>query len=767
MSTLEYNEFLESKRLVVEPSGFEPGEVSPKLFDFQRDIVRWACLKGKAAIFAGTGLGKTSIQLAWADQVVRHTGRNVLILAPLAVVDQTAREGLKFGIPCNVVASQDDVKPGINVTNYEKLHKFDVSKFDGVVLDESSCIKEFTSATRNAVIESFRLTPYKLACTATPAPNDYMELGNHSEFLGVMNRTEMLSSFFVHDGGRTSQWRLKGHAVTEFWHWVASWAVMMQMPSDLGYEDNGFRLPPMNVNQIVVDKSGYIVREAATLQDRRRARTDSIDARVKAAVGLIDDEKWIVWCNLNKEQDALKKALGDRCVSIQGSTPIEDRPALEQAWREGDVPVLVTKPEVYGWGVNWQHCHNVAFVGLSDSFEEYYQAVRRCWRFGQSETVNVYVVTSEKEGAVVANIQRKEKEFSAMISGMISATQEITARNIRQTVRDSDDYFEDVASGEPWTMILGDVVEKIREIEDDSIHYTIFSPPFSSLYTYSNSARDVGNCRNDDEFFNHFSYLAPELYRVLMPGRVMSVHCMNLPMIKERDGVIGIRDFRGDLIRIFQKAGFIYHSEVCIWKNPVTAMQRTKALGLLHKQLKKDSCMSRQGIPDYLVTFRKPGINPQPVTHTNQSYPVSKWQHVAEPIFEIADGNSDMDDQVASEGVCFFDYWMDINPSDTLQHRSAREEADERHVAPLQLEVIRRALELWSNENDLVLSPFAGIGSEGYEAVKSGRRFVGIELKKSYYDQACANLKVAEKMRDAPKQVCLAAFEEADDAGLY
>ena len=273
--------------------------------------------------------------------------------------------------------------------------------------------------------------------------------------------------------------------------------------------------------------------------------------------------------------------------------------------------------------------------------------------------------------------------------------------------------------GEKYALYNGDSAEVLKDIPGDSIHYIIYSPPFQSLYVYSNSDRDLGNCRTPAEFYEQFQYIGEELYRVLMPGRLMSFHCMNIPTSKERDGYIGIRDFRGELIRFFQDIGFIYHSEVCIWKDPVTAMQRTKALGLLHKQLKKDSCMSRQGIPDYLVTMRKPGDNPERVTHTNESFPVSLWQKYASPI------------------------WMDINPNDTLQYKSAREEKDERHICPLQLQVIERGIELWSNPGDTVLTPFMGIGSEAYTAVKMGRRAVGVELKDSYYRQAVANVKNA------------------------
>jgi len=278
-----------------------------------------------------------------------------------------------------------------------------------------------------------------------------------------------------------------------------------------------------------------------------------------------------------------------------------------------------------------------------------------------------------------------------------------------------------------FAMYHGDCVEVLKGIPDNSIHYTVFSPPFASLYTYSASPRDMGNCRNHDEFGEHFKYLVPELLRVTMPGRLVSFHCMLLPTSKTRDGVIGLRDFRGELIRAFIDAGWIFHSEVTIWKDPVIAMQRTKALGLLHKQIKKDSCRSRQGIPDYLVTMRKPGVNTERVEHTNESFPVQAWEHYASPV------------------------WMDINPNDTLQYRSAREHNDERHICPLQLEVIRRALRLWSNPDDTVLSPFGGIGSEGYAALEMGRRFVGAELKASYYQQACRNLKVAEDKGSQPQ----------------
>jgi len=288
-------------------------------------------------------------------------------------------------------------------------------------------------------------------------------------------------------------------------------------------------------------------------------------------------------------------------------------------------------------------------------------------------------------------------------------------------LNDAGEYQTGKAGNEKWTIHLGDCVEVARSLPDASIHYSIFSPPFASLYTYSNSDRDMGNCATYDEFYQHFTFLVDELFRITKPGRLVSFHCMNLQTSKFRDGVIGLHDFRGELIRMFSEKGWIYHSEVCIWKDPVTAMQRTKALGLLHKTIRKDSTMSRQGIPDYLVTMRKPGENTEPVSHTHNEFPVQLWQKYASPV------------------------WFDINPSNTLQYRTARENDDERHICPLQLEVIERGIELWSARGDLVFSPFTGIGSEGYVALQMGRRFVGAELKKSYFDLAVRNLEDATK----------------------
>jgi hypothetical protein len=735
-----YDAFLDAKRIESRPSGFTPDSICPTLFDFQRDIVTWACKRGKAAIFADCGLGKTPMQLEWARLVAEHTGGDVLILAPLAVAQQTRREGVKFGISVTVCRAQSDVRPGVNIANYEMLPHFDAGYFAGIVLDESSILKAHDGKTRNALIDAFASTPYKLACTATPAPNDHMELGNHAEFLGTMSRAEMLAMFFIHDGGDTAKWRLKGHAEQRFWEWVASWAVLMRHPSDLGYDDGAFVLPSLTVDRHVIASEQaptdtLFAVPAQTLLEQQRARKATIGQRVAEVAALVnaDDAPWLIWCDLNDESAALTAAIAD-AVEVKGADTPEHKESSLLGFSDGDVRVLVTKPSIAGFGMNWQHCSQMAFVGLSHSYEQYYQAIRRCWRFGQEHPVTAHIFVSDLETAVVDNVMRKEADAVRMAEAMVEHTASITSAEIHGTERTVSSYTTDEQSGDRWRMLLGDCVERTREIDSDSLHFSVFSPPFASLYTYSNSERDMGNSRNDAEFAEHFGYLVDDLYRVMMPGRLVAFHCMNLPTSKERDGVIGLRDFRGELIRAFTDRGFIYHSEVCIWKDPVTSMQRTKALGLLHKTIRKDSAMSRQGIADYLVVVRKPGDNPEPISHTADEFPVALWQRYASPV------------------------WMDINPSRTLQYRSARENADERHICPLQLDVIERAIELWTNPDDVVFSPFAGIGSEGYSAIKMGRRFVGIELKRSYYDVACRNLEHAEREANSGT-----LFDQSDD----
>lgn len=443
---MEYQDFIRHKRHDIKPTGFSinKSDINKGLFNFQKDIVTWALRRGRAAIFAGTGLGKSRMQVEWSQQVHRLSGGDVLLLAPLAVASQTVREGAELGYTVNLCRSQEDVKPGLNITNYEMLHKFDPTQFSGVVLDESSILKSFTGKVRTALIDSFKETPYRLACTATPAPNDFMEIGNHSEFLGVMNRSEMLSMYFVHDGGNTSKWRLKGHAEDVFWEWVASWGVVLEKPSDLGYEDGDYILPPLSINDYIIEIDRVIdgVGDANTLRERQLARRETVHDRVAAAAEIVNasDEPFLVWCDLNVESELLAAAIPG-AIEVKGSDKPEHKEKALLGFANGDIRVLITKPKIAGFGMNWQHCSKMAFVGLSDSFEQVFQAIRRCYRFGQKKPVDVYMITSSLEGATAENIKRKERDFQQMVSEMIKYTQRIQSNEIQASTRDVTKYM--------------------------------------------------------------------------------------------------------------------------------------------------------------------------------------------------------------------------------------------------------------------------------------------------------------------------------------
>ena len=446
-----YHDFLKTKEIKSISAGFEPGEDNPNLFEWQSDIVRWARLKGRAAIFADCGLGKTPMQLQWASQVSRHEGKPVLICAPLAVATQTQKEGNKFDVPVTVCRNKDQVQPGVNITNYEMLDHFDAEIFAGVVLDESSILKDATSATRKMLMEKFKNTPYKLCCTATPSPNDFMELGTHSDFLGVMNQPEMLATFFIHDGGNTSKWRLKGHAEAKFFEWVASWACCITNPADLGYDGSDFVLPELRIEEIITetkemaDSTGQMLMFAETkqtLSERREARRNSLGDRVQAAADIANatTEQVLVWCDLNAESEALAAAI-DGAVEVRGSQTPDYKETAMNGFSDGVNRVLVSKPSIAGWGMNWQQCNTMIFVGLSDSFEAYYQAVRRCWRFGQMRPVTVYIIISDAEGCVKANIERKQADAQRMTRELVKFTKDILAAEIRHTARISENYI--------------------------------------------------------------------------------------------------------------------------------------------------------------------------------------------------------------------------------------------------------------------------------------------------------------------------------------
>lgn len=722
----EYQEFLDQKKQQRVESGFvvNDEQLNPALFPFQKYCVKRALAVGKFALFEDCGLGKTIQQLEWAQKVCEKIDKPVLILAPLAVISQTIKEGEKFGYVVKEIGDMDyqqDMETGIYITNYDNMEHIEAYHFGGVVLDESSILKNFQGKTRTALIDEFRNTPYKLACTATPSPNDTTEICNHSEFLDVMSRTEMLAMYFVHDGGSTSDWRLKGHAKQMFWDFVSTWAVMLNKPSDIGYDDAGYDLPPLNVVQEIVETpkrdNGMLFNITAVsateyhkeLRETYQIRLD----RVAEMVNARPTENFIIWIGHDDEGKYLRSLLPD-AIEVKGSDSKQFKKDMLLGFGRGEFRVLITKLKIAQFGLNYQNCHNQIYASLDFSFEATYQGIRRSYRFGQTEQVNIYLITTDTMQNVKNAFDKKQAAFREMQAAMTLAMN----RNIKNQIQMQRMEVKNEYKSDYCHIKLGDCVQLIQEVPDESVGFSIFSPPFAELYTYSDKLEDMGNSKDYNEFFKAFKFLVGELYRVLWPGRNIAVHCMDLPIQKGKEGFIGLRDFSGMILQAFEEVGFIYHSRVTIWKNPVTEMQRTKALGLLHKQVKKDAAMSRVGIPDYLMVFRKEGEHDHPV-HCDIS--VDTWQKWASPV------------------------WMDIDYGNTLNAAAGRDSNDEKHICPLQLDTIERAIRLWTNEGDTVLTPFLGIGSEVYTAIKTGRYGIGFELKESYFNEAiknCRNIEV-------------------------
>jgi hypothetical protein len=721
---MSYADFLASKRLVAPAAGrtVEAAAVNPTLFGFQQELVRWAVRKGRAALFADTGLGKSRMQVEWA----RLLGERTLIIAPLGVTRQTVREAATIGVEVRDARRQADAGAGISITNYEMAEHFDADAFGAVVLDESSILKALAGATRQRLTQMFAQTPYRLCCTATPAPNDITEIANHAEFLGLLRRMDMLASFFVHDD---AGWRLKGHAEQPFYRWLASWAMAVRRPSDLGYADDGYLLPPLSIRPLWVD-AAYVpdgqlfFTQLRGVGDRTAVRRSTLEARVAAAAELVnaEDEPWICWCGLNEESRALAAAIPSS-VEVRGTDSADEKAAAIAGFVEGRYRVLVTKPRIAGWGLNLQHCARMVFVGLSDSWESYYQCLRRCYRFGQTRPVQATIVLAHVEDAVYQNVMDKEREAARMSEHLIAHVRDFERAEIAAAGSAQERYETAEERGAGWRLLLGDSAERLAELADESVDLSVFSPPFMSLYTYSPTERDVGNCTTSAAFFEHFGYIIAHLLRVTRPGRLACVHVAQVPAMLERDGFIGLKDFRGQTIEAFTAWGWIHHGEVCIDKDPQAQAIRTKSKALLFVQVHKDSSWSRPALADYILVFRKPGANVVPIVPDLSN---DEWIEWARPI------------------------WYGIKESDTLQYSVAREDDDERHICPLQLGTIERCIRLWSNRGETVLDPFAGIGSTLYQAVLLGRRGLGCELKRSYFETACRYLREAEARARQP-----------------
>jgi DNA modification methylase len=607
---------------------------------------------------------------------------------------------------------------------------------NGYLVHNSSILKNLTGKRRNQLVNMFADTPYRLCATATPSPNDINEVGNHSEFLGHMKMSHMSSIFFVHEQNiqhtLKNRWRLKGYAHDDFYKWLASWAVAINYPSDLGYDDDGFILPDLNITHKMVDFDftpegmlpGFNTQSGISAMEANKIRRETIQERNELIAAMINgnSEQWLVWCGLNDEASDLQKLIPES-VNVHGSLSPEEKAKAMLAFQDGEIKVLITKIKIAGMGMNLQNSHNMVFDGLNYSWEGYYQAIRRQWRHGQTQPVNVTIVTSTHEKQIYESVLHKERIATEMTDKLIAATKRYTLEELNRNYQEDWRYRSEDTQSHDWHMMLGDSAERMKELDDNSIDLTISSPPFSSLYIYSNTPRDLSNCMSMEEFFEHHDFIVRETLRITKPGRLACIHVQDIKTMKNQEGYRGLKDFSGMVIRAYQDAGWIYRATVTIWKNPQILASRNKDTDLLFATGKRDATALSPAPPDYLLLFRKPGDNQVPVLpYANNQMTEEDWILWAAPV------------------------WYDIKETDVLNVRHARSKADEKHMCPLQLDFIERCIKLYSNPGEMLFDPFAGIGSTGYEGLRWDRKFTGIELKPEYYNVACRNLKNAETL---------------------
>lgn len=766
---MNYNSFIQDKVKRFDSMGFDIDieSINTDMFEWQKIITRFSLHNGRGGLFEECGLGKTLQELELALKCSEKTGKPSLIYAPLAVNKQTIKEGVKFGYEVNPCRNMDEIKSGINISNYEMMQHFDYSQIGCVVLDEADILQSFMGKYKQYLVDNCKHIPYRFTATATPASNSHMEILNQAEFLGIMTSNEALARWFINDTMAMGNYRLKDHAKKDFSKWLSSWSVFLKKPSDIGFSDEGYATPGVETYEHIIDyKEQFDIEKGLLFKGQEKINAtqlyrelrETAQERCEFAAELVknDSEQWAVWCNTNHESELLKKLIGEDCVEVKGSMPIDKKEDYIDAFSEGKARIIITKPSICGFGLNWQDKHKTCAVGMNFSFKQRYQYLKRFDRFGQTKKVQDHVVLSPAEKQIYDRVNQKginHDELMSFIRNDIDSLQ-----NPKSKTKLTMSYKKKEYSGQNYKIIVGDSCQEIQNIPDNSIHFNIFSPPFSNLYIYSDSAFDMGNCDNDETFFKQFDFLIPELYRITMPGRLCAVHCKQLVDYKGRDGRAGLRDFRGEIIRHFEKHNWKYHSEVCIWIDPVLEMQRTKANGLLHKTIKRDSSFSRQGMPEYLVVFRKwaeEGENTIPVERplgfqdyignddsiqlsdidilktmeekAKQDNDKKKVKNIKKEIVHAQTGNSINIWQRYASPV-----WWDINRTDVLNHRIARSDQDEKHIAPLQLSVIKRAIHLWTLPGETIFTPFCGIGSEIYGANEINRKGIGIELKPEY-----------------------------------
>lgn len=826
----DYQDFLQ-KKSILDVGARLPltAELSPYHFPFQRDIVTWAAMRGRALLGPDCGLGKGLMILELCHQAALYTGKPSIILAPPGVKAQFKLEAAKFGFDVNLVDEEHQIEPGINITNYQRLTvreqnksdeylefwsshaaeqigvgkyerlRFNPALFGCLALDEGSILKHFNATTRSWATLMAQNIPYRFVATATPAPNDYMELINYSELLGIMKGIQARAMFFIQDGNSAQQYKIKPWAWEPFWKWVCQWAVVIRKPSDLGYDDTGYILPPKNEYLISLPDSRIpdgemFPRLAIGLSEAAELKRETYQARCQAAADLVNGvtdyaqfgiesdlskERWIVWVIRNDEGELCHKLIPDS-IEVAGAHSDEHKEKAFVDFREGRGPrVLITKAGIGGLGMNWQaYCRNSVEVSVDHSYEKAYQSRGRIYRFGQEKEVNLFAIAMETEGNVLASRARKEAQANRMFQevkkqmGVHDLNQDATQKqemdyqvgfesgddnlsaavNMALAEGNKPGVTQALASAKPaWQCFLGDSAETMSLLPDQSVGHLITSVPFPAMYAYTNSERDIGNYDTVRDLCNHLFYVFEALLPKFKPGRIASIHLAQGVAHMNREGYIGLLDFRGPLIEMMMRAGWIFHGERTIEKDPQTERARNQTHGLLFKTVATDAAALRASVSDYLIDFRAPGEETEPIAALLASKSTGCMKYdcpdgwITEPMWINWASN------VWYKYRSGMKWWEGVNVTNvlgakrnTLGVRDARSEKDEKHLCELQLDVIERSIALHSNPGDLVCDPFSGIGSSGFQAILMGRRYVGGELKPEYWQASLKNLRAAE-----------------------
>jgi DNA modification methylase len=816
---------VEKKKSTDQGIGFDVDEsnLNPMFFDFQKAIVPWVLKKGRVLIGLNCGLGKGPIQLDFlklqfdflAKYTDNHRDASIMFCPPGVKTQFKIIEAPKFGYSINVVDEDDEIKPGINITNYERLinretiesyekeiyfkywshcepieikrngnkitverFRFDPRQFSAIALDEASILKHHDAKTRERLTRFAKDIPFRICATATPAPNDFFELSNYAEFLGIMNGRQIKANYFIQDGNTSNQYRLKKPAIDKWWEFVAKWAIIIEKPSDLGYSDEGYDLPELETKYHILKdtrpaKNALIPMPAKTMSDTERIKRQSIEDRMAkvAEIANADDDNKLIFIRRNPEGILLNKLIPGS-VEVAGRHSDEVKEERLIGFAQGKYKVLITKPSIGGFGLNLQeHCHRVISGNVNYSSEEMYQYIRRVWRFGQNNSVIHDVVAMDTEDPILSRLDKKNKKIQEMTKEVIKHMNIHDLSEASKTKKQTTDYKEAKETSEYWRLLLGDSCQRVNELKDHSIDTVVTSVPFPAMYAYTDMDQDIGNYETAEALCEHLSYVFAGLLPKMKPGSIAHIHIAQGVAFQNRHGYAGLWDFRGPLVKMMQKVGWEFYSEVTIEKDPQTQAARNKSHPLLQKTVFSNAAMLGASVPDYLLLFKAPGEK-ENVKPVKSWYPDNgNYKHnalLSDPTiqgkYDSPDGWITMDMWINWASNVWLMYrkgmkwWEGINVTNVLGSvlnsktgeregygvRAGRGKDDEQHLCELQLDVIERCVAIHTKPGDVVCDPFNGIASTGYQALLMGRRYLGIELKESYYYTAIKNLQYVE-----------------------